>query len=585
MNERKKTWQIFKSFLPYYKPYVGTMCIDLLCASLSTGGELVFPMIVRYITDAAGKGLGTALIPIVLKLGGLYLALRLIDTLVNYYMSYIGHVMGTRLETDMRRDLFAHLQTLSYNFFDNTKVGQIMSRATTDLFDITEFSHHFPEEVFIATIKIVASFIILSSISLPLTLSIFIVLPIMLIAVRFARKKMKEAFRERRRQVGELNADLEDSLLGIRVVKSFANEEIEKKKFQKGNQKFFDCKTKAYKYMARFQMCTRFFDGLMYVVGITIGALFMAYDYISAADLVAFILYIQTLITSIRRIVEFTEQFQTGITGIERFTEIMNEVPDIKDAPDAKELCDVEGEIEFKNVSFRYSDNRREILKDISFNAKKGENIAFVGPSGGGKTTICNLIGRFYEINKGEILIDGKDIRGLTLKSLRDHIGVVAQDVYMFCGTVKENIAYGKENATDEEIINAAKLAGADEFILTLKDGYDTYIGERGIKLSGGQKQRIAIARVFLKNPPILILDEATSALDNDSELLVQQSLEKLAKGRTTLTVAHRLTTIKNADKIIVITREGIIEEGKHDELIEKGGLYSKLYSMYTKIK
>lgn len=585
MKKEKSTLKMFLKFLPYYKPYIGIVCFDLFCAALTTVCELVFPMLVRYITNTAQYHPEALLISSVLKIGGVYLFLRLVDTAANYYMAYAGHVMGTKLETDMRRDLFAHMQTLSYNFFDNTKVGQLMTRVTTDLFDITEFSHHFPEEMFIAGIKLIGAFIILAGINVQLTLLIFLVLPIMLISVGLFRKGMKNAFKEQRVQVGELNADLEDSLLGIRVVKSFANEEVEKKKFGKGNLRFFQAKKKAYVYMARFQAANRFFDGLMYVVGIVLGSVFMLRGLIQPADLIAYILYIQTLIASIRKIVEFTEQFQRGITGIERFTEIMEETPDIRDCENPVEVDAVRGEIEFQDVCFKYNDSTEDVLSNINLHAKPGENIALVGPSGGGKTTLCNLIGRFYEIQSGKITLDGTDIREISLKSLRDHIGVVAQDVYMFCGTVKENICYGKMDATDDEIIEAAKLAGAHEFIMGLTDGYDTYIGERGIKLSGGQKQRLAIARVFLKNPPILILDEATSALDNESELIVQQSLEKLAKGRTTFTVAHRLTTIRNADKIVVLTDEGIVEEGNHTELMDKGGLYSNLYSMYTKIK
>ncbi len=585
MEKKKSTFRTFMQFLPYYKPYIGTVCIDLLCAALTTLCELVFPMLVRYITNTAQYNPEALMLSSVLKLGGLYLFLRLVDTAANYYMAYVGHVMGTKLETDMRRDLFAHLQTLSYNFFDNTKVGQLMTRVTTDLFDITEFSHHFPEEMFIAAIKMIGAFIILGGINFQLTLLLFLVLPVMLISVALFRKNMKAAFKEQRVQVGELNADIEDSLLGIRVVKSFANEEVEQKKFNAGNKKFYEAKKKAYVYMARFQGANRFFDGVMYVAGIVLGSVFMIRGHINPADLIAYILYIQTLIASIRKIVEFTEQFQRGITGIERFTEIMNEVPDIRDCENPIALSDVRGEIEFQNVCFKYNDSTENVLENINLHAKPGENIALVGPSGGGKTTLCNLIGHFYEIQSGQILLDGTDIREISLKSLRDHIGVVAQDVYMFCGTVKDNICYGKMDATEEEIIEAAKLAGAHEFIMGLTDGYDTYIGERGIKLSGGQKQRLAIARVFLKNPPILILDEATSALDNESELIVQQSLEKLAKGRTTFTVAHRLTTIRNADKIVVLTDEGIVEEGSHTELMDKGGLYASLYSMYTKIK
>lgn len=574
----------FKFFVKYYKPYIGVVILDLICACLTTVCELVLPMIVRYITNTAVTGASELLVSSVLRLGALYLFLRLVDVAANYYMSNAGHVMGAHIETDMRRDMFSHLMTLSFGYFDNTKVGQIMSRISNDLFDITEFAHHCPEELFICTIKIVGSFIILCGINVPLTLILFALLPLMLISVAFFRKGMKDAFKKQREQIGELNSQVEDTLLGIRVVKSFANEEKEKERFAQGNHKFFERKKISYKYMARFHACTRFFDGVMYVAIITVGALFMINGHINAADLVAYLLYIQTLITSIRRLVEFTEQFQRGITGIERFNEIMNETPEIVDLPSAKELLDVCGDIEFKNITFSYSDNDKDVLSHINIAVRKGENIAIVGPSGSGKTTLCNLLPRFYELTDGEITIDGHSIKDITLKSLRENIGVVQQDVYLFSGSVKDNIIYGCFDATDKQIIEAAKSAGAHEFIMSLPDGYDTYVGERGLKLSGGQKQRISIARLFLKNPPILILDEATSALDNESELVVQKSLERLAKGRTTFTIAHRLTTIRNATKIIVLTEEGISETGSHSELMEKNGEYAKLYSLYTSL-
>ena len=572
-----------KSFSKYYRPYIGIVILDLLCACLTTACELVLPMIVRHITQAAETG-SVLLVSTVLKMGALYLFLRLVDTGANYYMSNTGHVMGARMETDMRRDMFSHLMKLSFGYFDNTKVGQIMSRISNDLFDITEFAHHCPEELFICGIKIVGSFIILCGVNVPLTLILFALLPLMMISVAFFRKGMKDAFKKQREQIGELNAQVEDTLLGIRVVKSFANEEEEKQRFAKGNSKFFERKKISYKYMARFHACTRFFDGVMYVAIITVGALFMINGHITAADLVAYLLYIQTLITSIRKLVEFTEQFQRGITGIERFNEIMGEVPEIVDLPAAHDLCDIHGDIAFQNITFSYSDNDKNVLSRINIDVKKGENIAIVGPSGGGKTTLCNLLPRFYELTEGDITIDGQSIKDLTLHSLRSSIGVVQQDVYLFSGSVKENITYGSFGATDEEIIAAAKSAGAHEFIMSLPDGYDTYVGERGLKLSGGQKQRISIARLFLKNPPILILDEATSALDNESELIVQKSLERLAKGRTTFTIAHRLTTIRNATKIIVLTEDGIAETGSHAELMAKGGEYAKLYSLYTSL-
>lgn len=573
----------FIKFLPYYKPYISSIILDLFCAAVSAGCELVFPVIVRYITSLAISEAGL-LMSTVLKLGAAYLILRVIDTLANYYMAYIGHITGTKLETDMRRDIFAHLQKLSFSYFDNTKIGQIMSRVTNDLFDITEFSHHFPEEVFIASIKIIGAFIVLAHINILLTVLIFTILPVMLISVALFRKQMRAAFKKQREEAGELNAALEDSLLGIRVVKSFANEKLENEKFRKGNIRFYESKKQAYKYMARFQSCTRFFDGIMYISVIVLGSAFMVYGKIDAPDLVMYLLYIQALIASIRKIVEFTEQFQKGLTGIERFMEIMNQPVETADFDNARELMDVEGNVSFSDVTFRYSDNTKNVLTSISIDVKKGENIAIVGPSGSGKTTLCNLIPRFYETDGGTITIDGNDIKELTLSSLRNNIGIVQQDVYLFSGTVRENIAYGKQNATDEEIENAARMAGADGFIKELPGGYDAYVGERGLKLSGGQKQRISIARLFLKNPPILILDEATSSLDNESELLVQKSLEQLAKGRTTFTIAHRLTTVKNATKIIVLTKDGIRETGTHDELINMNGEYSKLYSMYTSI-
>ncbi len=579
----KNSFSGFKKFVPYYKPYIPMIIADLLCAAFSTVCELVLPLIVRFITNKALYEPQTLILSLVLKLGALYLFLKILDTAANYFMAYIGHVTGTRLETDMRRDLFNHLTELSFNYFDNTKIGQIMSRVTNDLFDITEFSHHFPEEMFIAAIKITGAFVILAGINVPLTLILFLILPLMLVSIKLFRKEMKNAFAKQREQIGELNASLEDTLLGIRVVKSFANEEYEKEKFEKGNQKFFERKKTSYKYMARFQASTRFFDGLMYVAVIVLGSVFMIRGAINPADLITYLLYIQTLITSIRKIVEFTEQFQKGITGIDRFNQIMSQPVDIADLPNAKELLNPKGKVEFKNVSFKYTDNAENVLSGINLTVNPGENIAIVGPSGGGKTTLCNLLPRFYDLSGGDIFIDGVNIKDVTLKSLRNSIGIVQQDVYLFSGTVRENIAYAKQSATDSEIENAARLAGAHSFITSLPNGYDTYIGERGLKLSGGQKQRLSIARLFIKNPPILILDEATSALDNESELIVQKSLEQLAENRTTFTIAHRLTTIKNATRIIVLTENGIEETGTHDSLMAKGGKYAKLYELYKR--
>ena len=560
------------------------MVLDLVCAALTTVCELILPMMVREITGRATGDIASLTVSFVLRIGAFYLILRLIDTAANYYMATIGHIMGTKIETDMRRDMFEHLQKLSFSFYDNTKVGSIMSRITSDLFDVTEFAHHCPEEFFIAGIKIVAAFVILMGINVPLTLIIFAIIPPMIFILRLFSKRMKEGFRQSRKKVGELNSAVEDSLLGIRVVQSFANEEIEEQKFAEGNLGFLKIKSKVYHYMGGFQSCTRFFDGLMYITVVVAGALFIRTGAINAADLVAYLMFVTTLLTSIRRIVEFAEQFQRGMTGIERFAEIVDRQPDIKDKRDAKALTGVKGEVEFKNVTFRYSEENDIVLDNINLHINVGENVALVGPSGGGKTTICSLIPRFYEADSGKITIDGTDIKDVTLSSLRENIGIVQQDVYLFSGSVYENIEYGSPGADPEEVYRAAKLAGADDFIKSLPDGYDTYVGERGVKLSGGQKQRISIARVFLKNPPILILDEATSALDNESERLVQKSLEELSKGRTTLTIAHRLTTIKNADKIIVLTHEGIAESGNHSELIERGGLYSSLYGFYTEV-
>lgn len=576
-----KTGKLIRRFAPYYKPYLGVLALDLFCAALTTVCELVLPMIVREITQRATDNAAALTVGFVLKIGAFYLLLRLIDTAANYYMATVGHIMGTKIETDMRRDMFNHLQKLSFSFYDNTKVGSIMSRITNDLFDVTEFAHHCPEEIFIAFVKIAAAFVILCTVNVPLTLIIFAVIPPMVVILQIFNRKMKSGFRESRKKVAELNSSVEDSLLGIRVVQSFANEEIENKKFEEGNTGFLRVKSKVYHYMGGFQSCTRFFDGLMYIVVVVAGALFIIGGRISAADLVAYLLFVTTLLTSIRRIVEFGEQFQRGMTGIERFAEIVDRAPDITDRPGARTLENVRGEIVFDNVSFRYAAENRQVLSHINLTVHAGESVALVGPSGGGKTTVCSLIPRFYEIEGGKITVDGTDIRDVTLRSLREKIGIVQQDVYLFSGSVYRNIEYGCPGVDPERVYEAARLAGADAFIRSLPDGYDTYVGERGVKLSGGQKQRISIARVFLKNPPILILDEATSALDNESELLVQQSLDRLAHGRTTLTIAHRLTTVKNADKILVLTENGIAEQGTHSELLARGGVYARLWETF----
>ncbi len=577
--KKSSSLKLIKSFLPYYKKYTKTLIFDLFCASLTTVCEIVLPLIVKYITNTALNDIAKLTLQSILTVGGIYLVLKLIDAAANYYMASVGHIMGTKIETDMRRDMFSHLQKLSFKYYDNTKVGSLMSRITSDLFDVTEFAHHCPEELLIAGIKIICCFTILANMNPWLTLIIFAALPPMILLLSVFNNKMRSGFRESRKKVAELNSQIEDSLLGVRVVKSFTGEEIEKEKFKKGNHGYLSIKSKVYHYMAAFHCTTSLLDGILYILAVVAGALFIIYDGLNPADLIVFLMYITTLLNSIRKIVQFAEQFQRGMTGIERFSEIMATDPDIKDRENAVELKDVKGDIEFKDVTFKYVDETDDILSHLDLEIPAGKNIALVGESGGGKTTICSLIPRFYEILDGSLTIDGVDIRDIKLKSLRSQIGVVQQDVYLFSGSVRENIEYGKPGASDEEIIKAAKMAGADEFISTLPDGYDTYVGERGVKLSGGQKQRISIARVFLKNPPILLLDEATSALDNESERLVQKSLERLSKGRTTLTIAHRLTTIKNANNIIVFGKNGIMETGTHDELLAKNGTYAELYN------
>ena len=579
-----ETLRLLRHFIPYFKPRLPVLLLDLFCAALTTVCDLVLPLIVRHITSLGATNLEALTVSLVMKLSLLYIFLRVVDTAANYYMQSIGHIMGTHIETDMRRDMFAHMQALPHAYYSRTKIGQLMSRITTDLFDITEFAHHCPEEFFITSIKVVAAFIILCGMNVPLTLIIFAMLPLMVFfSTKFA-KPMQRSFKRQRHQLGEINAQVEDSLSGIRVVKSFANEDVEKARFAEGNREFVEVKKVMYHSMAGFHSVTRLFDGLMYILVVMAGALFMINRQITSADLVAYLLYVTTLLASIRRLVEFTEQYQRGITGIERFAEVMEEPVTIADLPGAVELRHVKGDVRFDDVSFAYADaasDQPEVLSHINLHVRPGENVALVGPSGSGKTTLCNLIPRFYEVTGGRILLDGGDITHYTLSSLRKQIGMVQQDVYLFSGTVLRNIEYGKPGASREEVIRAAKLAGAHDFIMQLEHGYDTYCGEHGVMLSGGQKQRISIARVFLKNPPLLILDEATSALDNESERLVQQSLESLMKGRTTFTIAHRLTTIRNADTILVLTDEGIVEQGTHAELMARGGTYYSLYRLY----
>lgn len=578
-HKKMKTSVLLKRFIPYYGKYKGIMVMDLFCAALTTVCELVLPLILRYITDIGMRDLASLTVKTVVTIGMLYFALRIIDGMASFYMAYIGHVMGASIETDMREDAFRHLQKLSDNYFNNTKIGQIMSRITSDLFDVTEFAHHCPEEFFIALLKGVVSFLILARVNVLLTVIIFILIPVMAISCTYFNLQVRRAFKKQRNHIGELNARIEDSLLGNKVVRAFANENVEIQKFDKDNQEFLKIKRHTYKYMAAFQNTIRIFDGLMYVVVIVAGGIFMIKGLIAPADLVAYTMYVTTLLTTIRRIIEFAEQFQRGMTGIERFAELMEAEIDIFDEEGAVPLENVKGEITFRNVSFEYPDDHTPVLSQINLKIKPGEKVALVGPSGGGKTTLCSLIPRFYDPTEGEILLDGQNIKNVTLKSLRSNIGVVQQDIYLFSGTVYENIAYGKTDATKEEVIQAAKMAGAHEFIMELKDGYDTYVGERGVKLSGGQKQRISIARVMVRSPKLVILDEATASLDNESEHLVAESLDKLAAGRTTITIAHRLTTIHGADRILVLSGNHIVEEGNHETLMEKQGIYYQLYT------
>lgn len=578
-NKQYNTKELIGRFAPYLLKYKKLLAMDLFCASLTTLCDIVLPRIMSTLTNTAMYEPAMLTVNMVARLATIYIVLRLVDAAAYYYMCSQGHIMGVYIETDMRTDAFAHLQTLSDSYFANNKIGQIMGRITSDLFDVTEFAHHCPEEFFIAAIKIVVSFTILSFVSLPLTLIIFCCIPFMM----YFCIKLNHAFRTttkaQRVQIGELNAQVEDSLLGEKVVKAFTAEKMEMEKFARGNEKMKVLKKKRYYAMANFNLATRLFDGLMYAVTIIAGGMFLVKGKINAGDLVMYMLYVTTLIATVRRIVEFSEQFQMGITGIERFFEIMDTPSDIVDSPDAKPLHVEGGEIAFDHVTFEYPDDHNRVLHNICLKIHAGENLALVGESGGGKTTLSSLIPRFYDTTEGNILIDGQNVKDVTLQSLRENIGIVQQDVYLFSGTVYENIAYGKPGATKEEVMQAAKLAGADTFISQLPDSYDSYVGERGIKLSGGQKQRISIARVFLKNPHILLLDEATSALDNESESLIEKSLKDLSVGRTTLTIAHRLTTIQHADRIVVLGKSGIAEEGTHEQLLAKKGIYYRLWN------
>ena len=572
-----------KKLLSYYKPYKLLFFSDLFFAIVGAVITLLIPLIVRYITNEVvyfemGKAQET-----ILYLGILLVVLVLVEAGCNYFMTYYGHMMGTYMEANMRKDIFGHYQKLSFAFYDNQKVGGLLSRVTSDLFDITELLHHGPEDIIISIIKIVGAFIVLMCVNVPLAVITFSFVPIMAVYAYYFNRKMKRAFKSRRETIGEINSQIEDSLSGIRVVKSFANEEIEMKKFHKGNEGFVEAKRMSYRHMAGYHSGLSGLTTLVTVAVLVGGVSFMAAGTLTVADLITFLLYINNFTEPVKKLINFTEMFQNGYSGFERFMEIIETAPDIEDAEDAVSVSNLKGDIDFDNVSFYYESGHEKVLNHIHLSVNAGEYMALVGPSGVGKTTLCSLIPRFYDVTGGAIKIDGIDIRKMKLEDLRNQIGIVQQDVYLFAGTIMENIRYGNPSATDEEVIRAAKRANAHDFIMSFPNGYDTDIGQRGTKLSGGQKQRLSIARVFLKNPPILIFDEATSALDNESEQVVQQSLEELAKNRTTFVIAHRLTTIRNAKRILVLTEKGIEEEGSHEELIAKKGAYEALYHMHSK--
>ena len=569
-----------KKLISYYGPYKKIFFADMLFAILSAAIALTIPLVVRYVTGKViYMGAGAAYHTIVL-IGVVMAALVLVQCYCNFFIANYGHVMGAKIEYDMRAEIFAHYQKLSFSFYDDQKVGQLMSRITTDLFDISELLHHGPENIVISLIKIIGAFVILLSISPHLTIAAFVLVPFMLWYALFLNKKMKNAFMENRVKIAGINAQIEDNLSGIRVVKSFANEEIENDKFREGNDKFLAAKKNSYFYMGSYQSVLSAFTAMINIIVIVVGGILITRQVVNVTDFVTFLLYINVFTDPIRTLIDFTEQFQNGYSGFERFQEILNIEPDIQDKKGAAELHNVQGEIDFREVSFQYSEQTPAVLEKINLHVPAGAYVALVGPSGAGKSTLCSLIPRFYEVTAGKITIDGQNIQDVSLKSLRNHIGIVQQDVYLFGGSIAENIRYGRPDATDAEIVEAAKNANAHDFIMSLPDGYDTDIGQRGVKLSGGQKQRLSIARVFLKNPPVLIFDEATSALDNESEKVVQESLEKLARNRTTFVIAHRLSTIRNAQRILVLTDNGIEEQGTHEELMQVHGEYQKLYSM-----
>lgn len=567
-----------KKLFAYYKPYRFLFYSDMLFAVLGAVITLIIPLIVRYITNEVVYFEAGDAVKMITELGIVMILLVFLEIFCNFYIGYFGHIMGAKMEADMRKDIFGHYQKLTFAFYDNQKVGHLLSRITSDLFDISELLHHGPEDLVISVIKIIGSFSILLMVNGKLALIAFAFIPVMLLFAFYYNRKMKAAFKKNREKIADINSQIEDSLAGIRVVKSFANEKVEMKKFNVGNNNFVEAKKLSYRYMGIYNSGLGAMTTLITVVVLLAGVGMMLNGTVALADLLTFFLYINNFTDPVKKLVSFTEQFQNGYSGFERFLEILSIAPDIADKPDAEAMPKVRGEIEFKDVSFGYEEQSERVLRHVNLKVKAGDYVALVGPSGVGKTTLCSLIPRFYEVSDGAIFIDGKDIRDIRLNDLRNHIGIVQQDVYLFAGTIMDNIRYGRPEATDEEVIRAARNANAHDFIMSFPDGYDTDIGQRGVKLSGGQKQRLSIARVFLKNPPILIFDEATSALDNESEQVVQKSLEHLAKNRTTFVIAHRLTTIQNAQRILVLTESGIAEEGTHEELLEKRGIYESLY-------
>ena len=568
----------WKRLISYYRPYRGLFFSDMVFAILGAAVTLAIPLIVRYITTTVVLLPGEEALQIILKLGAAMVAMVALECFCNFYIAYYGHIMGAKIEHDMRNEIFEHYQKLSFTFFDNQKVGQLLSRITSDLFDISELLHHGPEDVTISLIKFIGSFLILVNINGTLTVITFAFIPVIAVYAFLLNRRMKHAFKTNRARIADINGPIEDSLSGVRAVKSFGNEAIEIEKFHEGNERFVESKRKSYWYMGLYNSGLGALTTLVTIVVLVAGASLMTGGRMKVADLVTFLLYINNFTDPIKKLINFTEQFQNGYSGYERFLEIMDVEPDITDAKDARHITSVKGDICFDNVSFKYEEKQDTVLSHINLDVKAGEYVAIVGSSGGGKTTLCSLIPRFYDVDGGAVKLDGTDIRKIYLKDLRRQIGIVQQDVYLFAENIMENIRYGRPDATDEEVIEAAKLANADGFISQLPDGYQTDIGQRGVKLSGGQKQRLSIARVFLKNPAILIFDEATSALDNESEKIVQESMEKLAKGRTTFVIAHRLSTIRNAGRILVLTANGIEEEGTHEELLAKNGVYAKLY-------